>query len=330
MSDARDQLETLARLYSIETSYHDISGQRNVASDSSIHRMLRLMEVNVENDADVRRAVANRRQELANRVMEPVAVVWYGSAPVIPIRLPENARGGRYRIEISLEDGSTSMQEGDIAALRLLEAFELAGRRYADIELRLADMLPCGYHHLRLELSSGRHDSLLICAPEKGYIPSIQKLWGVFAPTYSLRSQKALGAGGFSELSRLVDLVQKAGGHVVGTLPLMAAFLDELYQPSPYVPVSKLFWNEMFLDLEQIAYIQNSAAAKAKLQSTQLKEKAAELKSQSLVDYKAYAKLHRSVLEILAQEVFETNNPLRTEIETRVTTHPRLADYARF
>ena len=153
---------------------------------------------------------------------------------------------------------------------------------------------------------------------------------GLFAPTYSLRSQKDLGAGGFHELSRLVDFVQKSGGQVVGTLPLMASFLDELFQPSPYVPVSKLFWNEMFLDLESIAYIQNSAAAKAKLESLELKAEATRLKTLAHVDYKAYAKLHRSVLEILAQEAFETNSTIRAEIESRIATHPRLADYARF
>jgi hypothetical protein len=28
--------------------------------------------------------------------------------------------------------------------------------------------------------------------------------------------------------------------------PLLAAFLDEPYNPSSYAPVSRLFWNELF------------------------------------------------------------------------------------
>jgi 4-alpha-glucanotransferase len=39
----------------------------------------------------------------------------------------------------------------------------------------------------------------------------------------------------------------------VATLPILAAFLDEPCAFSPYAPASRLFWNELYLDLHQLA-----------------------------------------------------------------------------
>ena len=51
--------------------------------------------------------------------------------------------------------------------------------------------------------------------------------FGVFAPTYALRSERDLGAGDFRELETLVDWIGARGGHTVGTLPLLPTFLND-------------------------------------------------------------------------------------------------------
>ena len=51
--------------------------------------------------------------------------------------------------------------------------------------------------------------------------------------------------------------MQRHGGGLVGTLPLLAGFLGDgvgegdLFEPSPYSPASKLFWNEFYVDVER-------------------------------------------------------------------------------
>ena len=52
----------------------------------------------------------------------------------------------------------------------------------------------------------------------------------------------------FAHLATLAARRVHLGIDVVSTLPLYAAFLDEPFDPSPYAPVSRLHWNEVYLD----------------------------------------------------------------------------------
>ena len=38
---------------------------------------------------------------------------------------------------------------------------------------------------------------------------------------------------------------------MVATLPLLATFLDDVSETSPYRPASRLLWNEFYLDVNQ-------------------------------------------------------------------------------
>ena len=51
-------------------------------------------------------------------------------------------------------------------------------------------------------------------------------------------------------MRRLLAEVARRGGDYVATLPLLAAFLDEPCQVSPYSPASRLFWNELYAELD--------------------------------------------------------------------------------
>lgn len=327
----RESLETLAQLHDIEISYFDVTGQAQVASDESLIYVLRQLGVDASDASRVEAALADRRRVLAERVLEPVLVVWEGQAPTFVVRLPESRlREARYRIEARLEQGTTLELEGDVSTLRPLERFEVEHRMFVDLEVRLPERLPFGYHRIRAEVDGGEHEALLLAAPERAHVPEDSRMWGLFAPTYALHGARSLGGGGLAELKKLSELTREAGGQVVATLPLMAAFLDEPFQPSPYVPVSKLFWNELFLDLQELAQQQGSEAARIALTDPELLAEAERLRAQPHVDYHAQARLHRSVLEILAREAFEEGSTTRAAIETFSAQHPRVADYARF
>jgi len=113
--------------------------------------------------------------------------------------------------------------------------------------------LPHGAHTLNLKTGSRREHCLLLAAPATAYPPERlfpDRAWGLFLPLYAARSEPDAGVGDLGDLEQLMDYTGSLGGSMVGVLPLNAAFLDRPFAPSPFTPASRLFWNEMFLDVE--------------------------------------------------------------------------------
>lgn len=70
---------------------------------------------------------------------------------------------------------------------------------------------------------------------------------GLFVPTYALW-EHGDRLPSFRHLATLTERALQLGVDVVATLPLYAAYLADPFDPSPYSPVSRLHWNEVFLD----------------------------------------------------------------------------------
>src|SRR5207302_1575337 len=112
----------------------------------------------------------------------------------------------------------------------------------------LPKRLPMGYHKILLSYEGASHESFVISAPKRAHFPISGKAWGVFAPVYGLHSKRTQGAGDLTNLESLIDWMDELGGQVASTLPLLAAFLDKPFEPSPYSPVSRMFWNEFYVN----------------------------------------------------------------------------------
>ena len=76
---------------------------------------------------------------------------------------------------------------------------------------------------------------------------------GCLYPSIRAALSKELGAGDFSDLIKLIEWTGDIGGQVVATLPLLPTYVDHIFEPSPYLPVSRLLWNEFFLDITRVA-----------------------------------------------------------------------------
>src|SRR3989442_8108126 len=105
-----------------------------------------------------------------------------------------------------------------------------------------------GYHTVEIK----GHETFVISAPTKAYYPAPPGIWGVFAPIYALHSKRNPNEGDLTDFEHLMDWMNELGGSVAATLPLLGAFLDEPFEPSPYSPATRLFWNEFYIDIERI------------------------------------------------------------------------------
>ncbi len=144
--------------------------------------------------------------------------------------------------------------------------------------------VPLGYHLLLRNETR----TLIIAAPGKAYA-SRGKRWGVLAPLYAAHTRRSWGAGDLGDLLEYASWVDHHGGAVVATLPMLAAFDDE---PSPYSPVSRLFWNEMYLDVTRLPEFQPEDADLGAI---------AHLQQSTRVDYDGVRREKRRVLRLCAQ-----------------------------
>src|SRR5690606_36104533 len=110
--------------------------------------------------------------------------------------------------------------------------------------------LAFGYYNLKISLGGATQQTFIISAPRKIKVSYQNKKWGVFSPLYALRSNSDWGIGSISELEKTQKFIVEQGGDFVGTLPLLATCDNENhFDPSPYSPSSRLFWNEIYLNI---------------------------------------------------------------------------------
>lgn len=328
-----NRLGRLARMYDVQTSYYDVSHRRRQASRDSISAVLRALGVSIVSPNDVEIALRERTQALWRRVLEPVNVVWDRKPPLIRVCLPARLAGYSSRGRLVLETGQRQDFTWQADDLSVLESADVEGAKYMIKQIRLPVSLPWGYHKFSLETADSRAETLVISAPEKAYIPSEDTddfRWGAFIPLYSLRNKDTPEGGAYPAFGALADFISSLGGQTIATLPLLPAFLDEPCEPSPYMPVSRLLWNEFYIDIDRVPELSESPQAKAVLESGPARAEIQELRTLPLVDYRRIMALKRRVLEECCRYLVTGESDRSRDFQEFARANPVVEDYARF
>lgn len=304
------KLEHLARQAGIQTSYLNNVGERQFASEETIRLILDRLGVT----------------EGAARMLDAVSVRWENSRGRVTVRVPAG-EVSRAKLRLTLEDGT----EECIRLKKLPGVRETEGQRGKVAELQLdVPALPVGYHSLAVETNESFQDSLLICAPKKLYSER-RRQWGGFMPLYAAHSETSWGAGNLTDWQNLCVWIRGMGAGVMGTLPVMAAFLEyPVCEPSPYSPASRLFWNEFFIDITGVPEFRASQQAQKLANSAPFRKKLEQFRSSEFIDYKAEWVLRRKVLEILSREFFLKPNSRYHAFRAFVAARPEVERYAQF
>jgi len=305
-------LEREAEARGIQTSYIDNTGKKQFASEETLRVILD------------RFGPSKSERELP--VLEPVTVCWQNSRSQLLLRLPAGElNDAMFRLRV---------EDGDEECIPLHDLAGVADRLdrtsgIAELTLDIPE-LPTGYHSVFVESASGTHESMLIAAPPKLYAERSRQ-WGAFLPMYAAHSERSWGAGNFSDYRQLCEWVGTIGGKVMGTLPLLSAFLDgPICEPSPYSPSSRLFWNEFFIDITVVPEFQTSVEAKKLAGSTEMNRKLAAFRVSEFIDYKDQWAARRRVLEILAREFFAAKPARFGSFRSYLQKRPEVEEYARF
>lgn len=328
------ELYELAELYGIERVYENAMKEICTASPKALVQVLRILGAPLESTADAPAAIAARRRELWETLVEPVAIAWDDQPNFVELRVPKELAAASVEATLKLESGEVRRFPVALAEMPTMRKAVIDDCEFVAKCWKLPDDLPLGYHELAFKLGSLTGECLVVAAPRRGYDPDAgrpRRNWGAFLPLYALHTQRSWGGGDLTNLKDFAGWVGSQGGEVVGTLPLLAQLLDEPFEPSPYSPASRLFWNEVYLDVEAIPEYATNENAQALVRTPEFKRELAALRVARTVDYRRQLGLKRKVLEALAAAFFKSSTaPRRTAYDAFLKSRPDAEDYARF
>jgi 4-alpha-glucanotransferase len=241
--DELKALRSLARAMGVHTRYTDGLGRRVIVAPETLVRVCAALGAPVERPGDAAGALREHRKTGNAGLVPPVLVAWDGS--LAPLAIPTDRP---VQVQVHTE-------EGPVVPL------ERSGTGF-----RTAQSLPSGYHRLTVEVSGRSETSTVIAAPLEAWRrPGSHRSWGVGTHLAALRSARSRSLGDLRDLESLCRWIAERGGDLVTVLPLSPTFNSHGPEPSPYSSVSRLFWSELILDLEQA---HRPAAAPAALDVT--------------------------------------------------------------
>ena len=321
-----------AGLFNVQTTHYDGFGQRVEPPPEALLSVLRMLGAPVQKMSDLNQAIRERREFLWRSVISPIVTAWEGKPARATLRLPSTLADNEITYRIELEDGGIFRGQcpNDTQVKPVLRRVE--GTEYVTRKVAIPQEIPAGYHRLNFRIGARAVKAQLFVAPLQACAPAAAaaKSWGLFCPVYALDSQKNWGIGDISDLGSLVDLAGGLGASAVGTLPLLPAFLSEPFNPSPYAPVSRFFWNELFIDVSRIPELPECPAAMSIINSSAFDNEVQELRAARYIDYRRAMSLKRGVLDKLLRAVVNKDGERRENFERFVTEHPLARDYAAF
>lgn len=325
----RAALEALARRYGVQTTYETQDRRRCRVGDDSLVGVLTALGVPIGHPDQAPELLA--AAVTAEPVLEPVLVRRPGARAVHAVTLPATVSPGQVRLTVRGEDGSVESR----TLSSLLDGPSRTGRKDGAAvtrhHFRLTGHLAAslGYHRLEVEGPGVAASALVISAPAR--CPGPDRGWGVFAPLHAVRTGSDWGVGSYRELGELGEWTGGLGGSFVGTLPLFACFLDgPVVEPSPYRPASRLAWNELYVDVEQLPELEIAPGARRLLASAGFRHRLARLRSGPLSDPSASLVAKRQILELLAEALASTSSQRRDALEAFAARRPEVEAYARF
>jgi len=186
-------------------------------------------------------------------------------------------------------------------------------RRYVRILLKDRTVRRMGYYRVALQCIStdsifGEEgaltkeltgETLIVLAPDACYLPpesTACRFWGVTANLYALKSSRNQGIGDFRDLEALTKQVAACGGSFVGINPLHAIPNTYPYGISPYSPITRLYKNYLYLELDAIPDIHESDTCRRLAHSPTYRNAIAGLRSAAAIDYEAVAEWKERML----------------------------------
>jgi 4-alpha-glucanotransferase len=296
---ARPSLRALADRLGIVHEYVDQTGkERRRTSDATREALLAAMGIDAATEESAAAALAEMEEREASRGIARVRVVTTGQlGEGIPLGAVPR-KGVEWEMVITLEDGAERRAEGTVRP-----------KRSGTPAIELPDDLPQGYHEVRLVLRDGGaaggeravRQRLIVVPPRCPRPEELlqgERVFGVTANLYTVRSERNWGVGDCTDLAALLEWSAELGGAFVGVNPLHA-LRNRGGDVSPYSPVSRVFRNVLYIDPEAVPELAESEEARDRCDSRETRAALAELRAADRIDYARVMRVKLPALEAL-------------------------------
>jgi 4-alpha-glucanotransferase len=326
MSTYDELINELADLCGIIPEYWDIFGNKHMTTIETKKAILKAMKLDIDSDEAIKNEIYAQKARPWNRFVEPVKVLSENEQPFkISIYVPvEEREEDKVYISWSIrnEEGQKIQKKDEFILsgneLTISDRRWMYGRRYIKIDLSDKCHRDIGYYSIditfripNMEISD---TSRLAITPDSCYMPTEsinRKTWGLSINLYSIRSCQNWGSGDFGDLKKIVKWVSELKGGFVGINPLHAIPNKKPFGISPYSPITRLYKNFIYLDIESIPEVKE-LSSQYPVSSSQIDE----LRNSNLIDYEKVASLKISVLRN-AFEIFYREHYLKDSIRCK-------------
>lgn len=306
-------LKALAKLAGVNCNYQTYDGVQVSASYETITALLECMGFPAATLRQTRESCA-RLSAIKRSAIPPLIIADHQHAPAIPLN--KTIMKDEIEWRLTREDGATLAGRSPTMTRGKRRFFEIPAQ-------------PQGYHVI--EASGAR--AHLLCAPERCWSPdcltSGQKIWGVSAQAYALRSANDFGIGGFSEIAELAKACGARGASFLGLSPLHALFSSDRTKRSPYSPSNRLMIEPLFIDPCAIPGFEGTAAHAQVYEAQEFKADLGRVRDQCLIDHQKVWAMLRRALEPLWHD-FRDNGRLDSFNAFQTAMGPSLQDHALF
>jgi 4-alpha-glucanotransferase len=333
MQSSDELLAELSGLCGIIPEYWDIFGNKKITSAETRKAVLNAMNIRIDSDEGIQKEISMRKAGDWKSFVSPVHVLSVNEQPRrIPLYLAmEEGQGAGLVLSWIVENedkpsgaSSVRLRERSVEDIPVEEVRWIDGERHVKIFLLDDEPRDIGYYLLTVKCGhpgtksfagekAYKKKSRIILTPDTCYIPEElerSRAWGVSLNLYSIRSERNWGIGDFADLKRTVAWVAGLKGDCVGINPLHAIPNTKPFGISPYSPISRLYKNYIYLDVETITEVAESQKLQKQIASKLYQTELHEARQSEFIDYEKIAALKEKVLR-QAFEIFYSDHYLQ-------------------
>jgi 4-alpha-glucanotransferase len=331
MSKIDDLINELSELCGVIPEYWDILGKKHITPVETKKAMLRAMKMKIDSEEDVVREIHERKWKPWKSFIEPVHVISVNEQPIkVPVYIPIQ-EGEEKRLSLSWFIMSENGQRDEFLipgeTLTFSDQQWINGIRYIRIDLQDTGNRGIGYYAIYVECKHPENifpegtnlikkTSRIIVTPDACFIPPAlheRRTWGLSVNLYSVRSLRNWGIGDFTDLKEILRWTADLKGGLVGINPLHALQNTRPFGISPYFPISRLYKNFIYLDIEEIPEVSESEEAQMIMKSYPFKQEIAALRKRKLIDYEKITILKKEILRHVFNLFYEKHYIQDTE-----------------